>query len=83
MNLEMMNKKQLQDLLASNQHTLRSIEIGNQNWRNAMLQTEVETGKMTLLEFNEKWDEAQKHNQQRVQDIEEEIYEIRQRIQNM
>ena len=83
MNLEKMNKKQLQDLVASNQHTLRSIEIGTQNWRNAMLQTEVETGKMGLLEFNEKWDEAQKHNQRRVNELEKEIYEIRQRIKKM
>lgn len=76
MKLEMMTRQQLRWQWQNNNHTLESIRIAKQNWRNAIFKTEVETGNMTLLEFNEKWDEAQKHYHPRVNEIEEENAKI-------
>lgn len=76
MMLEMMTRDQLKWQLQNNNHTLESIRIAKQNWRNAIFKIEVETGKMTLLEFNEKWDEAQKHYHPRINEIKKENSKI-------
>ena len=78
MNLEKMDRNQLKWLLDSNMHTLRSIEIGMKNWRNAMLNCHVETGEMSQKEFNEKWEITRKQNRARIADIDHENYQIRQ-----
>ena len=77
MNLQKMSKQQLKMQMESNAHTIHSIEIGLKNWRNAMLNCHVETGEMSLLEFNEKWDAARKIENARIAEIEKENYEIR------
>ena len=81
MNIEKMNDDQLRFVLEMNNSTLESIRIGLQNWRNTMLNCHVETGEMSLLEFNEKWDEAQIHSQLRINDIEKENSEIYAKLQ--
>ena len=81
MNIEKVNNDQLKFVLEMNNNTLESIRIGLQNRRNAMLNNHVETGEMSLLEFNEKWDEAQIHSQLRINDIEKENSEIYAKLQ--
>ena len=81
MNIEKMSNDQLRFVLEMNNSTLDSIKIGLQNWRNTMLNCHVETGEMSLLEFNEKFDEAQIHSQLRINDIEKENSEIYAKLQ--
>ena len=81
MNINKMNREQLKFLLEMNNNTLESLRIGLQNWRNTTIQTQVETGEMTQEEFDKSWEEAQKQNQLRVNDIEKENAEIYERLQ--
>ena len=81
MNISKMNNDQLKFALEVNNNTLHSLRIGIQNWRNAMLNNHVETGEMTLLEFNKQWDAAQKQSQARIAEIEAENYEIAKLLQ--
>ena len=76
-----LNKNQLKYLLEMNNHTLDSIQIGLKNWRNAMIQSHVETGEMTIDEFNTAWANTQKQSQLRINDIEKENGEIYKKLQ--
>ena len=75
-----LNKNQLKYILEMNNHTLDSIRIGLKNWRNAMIQSHVETGEMTVDEFNTAWANAQKQAQLRINDIEKENGEIYEKL---
>lgn len=76
-----LNKNQLKYLLEMNNHTLISIQIGLKNWRNAMIQSHVETGEMTIDEFNTSWANTQKQARLRINDIEKENGEIYKKLQ--
>ena len=76
-----LNRNQLKYLLEMNNHTLDSIQIGLKNWRNAMIQSHVETGEMTIDEFNTAWENTQKQAQLRINDIEKENGEIYKKLQ--
>ena len=80
-NLDKKNKNQLKYLLEMNNHTLDSIQIGLKNWRNAMIQLHVETGEMTIDEFNTSWANTQEQAQLRINDIEKENGEIYKKLQ--
>ena len=75
-----LNKNQLKYILEMNNHTLDSIQIGLKNWRNAMVQSHVETGEMTIDEFNTAWENTQKQAQLRINDIEKENGEIYEKL---
>lgn len=80
-NLGKKNNNQLKCLLEMNNHTLESIQMGLNNWRNAMIQSHVETGKMTIDEFNTAWENTQKQAQLRINDMEKENGAIYKKLQ--